>query len=327
MRKLRLGKAGENTPAGILRERREGNRLGSHQQARRRNLFASHTLGELETWLDHDLEEQGRLTHPMRWDSASDKYIPVAWDTAFDEIGRELKQIAPEMVDFYTSGRASLETCYMYQLFARIFGSNNLPDSSNMCHESTSVGLPESIGATVGTAVLSDFQNCDCIFYIAQNVGTSSPRLLHDLQDAVHRGVKIVTFNLLREPGLERFINPQAPSEMITGSETPISSEYYQVRNGGDIAALFGVCKALIEADDAKQSLGLSKVAGSDGEARSESAAAVAFAAAMTTADKKHVLDHDFIKEHTSGFEAFATAAARIPGRTWRGLPDLHASK
>ncbi|MCS4094081.1 molybdopterin-dependent oxidoreductase alpha subunit [Rhizobium sp. BK176] len=259
--------------------------------------------------MDHDLEEQGRLTHPMRWDSASDKYIPVAWDTAFDEIGRELKQIAPEMVDFYTSGRASLETCYMYQLFARIFGSNNLPDSSNMCHESTSVGLPESIGATVGTAVLSDFQNCDCIFYIAQNVGTSSPRLLHDLQDAVHRGVKIVTFNLLREPGLERFINPQAPSEMITGSETPISSEYYQVRNGGDIAALFGVCKALIEADDAKQSLGLSKVAGSDGEARSESAAAVAFAAAMTAADKKHVLDHDFIKEHTSGFEAFATAA------------------
>lgn len=280
-------------------------------------FFASHTLGELETWLDHDLEEQGRLTHPMRWDSASDKYIPVAWDTAFDEIGRELKQIAPEMVDFYTSGRASLETCYMYQLFARIFGSNNLPDSSNMCHESTSVGLPESIGATVGTAVLSDFQNCDCIFYIAQNVGTSSPRLLHDLQDAVHRGVKIVTFNLLREPGLERFINPQAPSEMITGSETPISSEYYQVRNGGDIAALFGVCKALIEADDAKQSLGLSKVAGSDGEARSESAAAVAFAAAMTTADKKHVLDHDFIKEHTSGFEAFATAAR---AHSWENL-------
>ncbi|MBB3543854.1 FdhF/YdeP family oxidoreductase [Rhizobium sp. BK399] len=280
-------------------------------------FFASHTLGELETWLDHDLEEQGRLTHPMRWDSASDKYIPVAWDTAFDEIGRELKQIAPEMVDFYTSGRASLETCYMYQLFARIFGSNNLPDSSNMCHESTSVGLPESIGATVGTAVLSDFQNCDCIFYIAQNVGTSSPRLLHDLQDAVHRGVKIVTFNLLREPGLERFINPQAPSEMITGSETPISSEYYQVRNGGDIAALFGVCKALIEADDAKQSLGLSKVAGSDGEARSESAAAVAFAAAMTAADKKHVLDHDFIKEHTSGFEAFATAAR---AHSWENL-------
>ncbi|RDJ03266.1 FdhF/YdeP family oxidoreductase [Rhizobium grahamii] len=280
-------------------------------------FFASHTLSALEKWLDHDLEEQGRLTRPMRWDFASDKYVPVSWDTAFEEIGRELKQIAPEMVDFYTSGRASLETSYMYQLFARIFGSNNLPDSSNMCHESTSVGLPESIGATVGTAVLSDFQNCDCIFYIAQNVGTSSPRMLHDLQDAVHRGVKIVTFNLLREPGLERFINPQAPSEMISGSETPISSEYYQVRNGGDIAALFGVCKALIEADDGKQGLGVSTVAGSDGEPRSESAAAVAFAAAMAAADKKHVLDHDFIKEHTAGFEEFAAAAR---AHTWENL-------
>ncbi len=146
-----------------------------------RAFFAAHTLGELEGWLDHDLEEQGRLTHPMRWDGASDTYVPVSWEDAFAEIGRELNAIAPQQVEFYTSGRASLETSYMYQLFARIYGSNNLPDSSNMCHESSSVGLPESIGASVGTAILSDFQNCDCIFYSAQNVGTSSPRLLHDL--------------------------------------------------------------------------------------------------------------------------------------------------
>ena len=150
----------------------------------------------------------------------------------------------------------------MYQLFARMYGSNNLPDSSNMCHESSSVALPESIGASVGTAILSDFENTDCIFYIAQNVGTSSPRLLHDLQDAVDRGVKIVTFNLLRERGLERFVNPQSPVQMLTGKETPISSEYYQVNNGGDIAALFGVCKALIEADDALKASGQSRVAG-----------------------------------------------------------------
>jgi anaerobic selenocysteine-containing dehydrogenase len=162
-----------------------------------------------------------------------------------------LRTLDPHQVDLYTSGRASLETSYMYQLFARMYGSNNMPDSSNMCHESSSVALPESIGASVGTAVLSDFQNTDCIFYIAQNVGTSSPRLLHDLQDAVDRGVKIVTFNLLRERGLERFVNPQSPTQMLTGKETKISSEYYQVNNGGDIAALFGVCKALIEADDA----------------------------------------------------------------------------
>lgn len=273
-------------------------------------FFARHTLSELESWLDHDLEEQGRLTHPMRWDAAADKYVPIDWQTAFEEIARELRAIPPEKAEFYTSGRASLETSYMYQLFARIYGSNNLPDSSNMCHESSSVGLPESIGASVGTAVLSDFQNCDCIFYMAQNVGTSSPRLLHDLQDAVDRGVKIVTFNLLREPGLERFVNPQAPAQMLTGKETPISSHYYQVKNGGDIAALFGVCKALIEADDALHAAGISKVSGADDQPQHpENAAAVAFAAAVAAADKKHVLDHDFIAEHTTGFEAFAAAA------------------
>lgn len=178
-------------------------------------FFARHTLAELEDWRDHDLEEQGRLTQPMRWDAATDRYLPVSWQAVFEEIGRELRAIAPQQAEFYTSGRASLEASYMYQLFARIYGSNNLPDSSNMCHESSSVGLPESIGASVGTAILSDFQNCDCIFYMAQNVGTSSPRLLHDLQDAVDRGVKILTFNMLREPGLERFVNPQSPGQML----------------------------------------------------------------------------------------------------------------
>ncbi|MGX9146321.1 FdhF/YdeP family oxidoreductase [Mesorhizobium sp. 128a] len=273
-------------------------------------FFARHTLSDLERWPDHNLEEEGRLTNPMRWDPATDKYVPVSWIDAFDEIGRELRALDPRQVDLYTSGRASLETSYMYQLFARMYGSNNLPDSSNMCHESSSVALPESIGASVGTAILSDFENTDCIFYIAQNVGTSSPRLLHDLQDAVDRGVKIVTFNLLRERGLERFANPQSPSQMLTGKETKISSEYYQVNNGGDIAALFGVCKALIEADDALKASGLSAVAGDDGKPKDpDNAAMVAFAASMASADKKHVLDHDFIKEHTAGYDEFAQAA------------------
>src|SRR4051812_39192543 len=182
----------------------------------------------------------------------------------------------------------------MYQLFARIYGSNNLPDCSNMCHESSSVGLPQSIGASVGTAVLSDFQNTDCIFYIAQNVGTSSPRLLHDLQDAVERGVKVVAINPLRERGLERFVNPQAPSQMLTGKETLIASSYYQVKSGGDIAALFGISKALIEADDILKASGASKVAGNDDKPDDASDAAnVAFAASMASADKKHILDHD----------------------------------
>jgi molybdopterin-dependent oxidoreductase alpha subunit len=275
-----------------------------------RAFFEAHTLTELEGWLDHDLEEQGRLTHPMRWDPATDKYVPIRWEEAFSEIGRELRAISPEQAEFYTSGRASLETSYMYQLMARIYGSNNLPDSSNMCHESSSIGLPESIGASVGTAILSDFQNCDSIFYIGQNVATSSPRLLHDLQDAVDRGVRIVTINLLREPGLERFVNPQAPGQMLTGKETQISSNYYQVKSGGDIAALFGIAKALIEADDALQASHVSKVSGADDEPRDpSSAASVAFAASIGAADKKHVLDHDFIKENTAGFEEFAATA------------------
>jgi molybdopterin-dependent oxidoreductase alpha subunit len=275
-----------------------------------RGFFDAHTLSELESWRDHDLEEKGRLTHPMKWDPAIDKYVPVNWDDAFAEIGRELQGFRPEAVEFYTSGRASLETAYMYQLFARIYGSNNLPDCSNMCHESSSVGLPQSIGASVGTAVLSDFQNTDCIFYIAQNVGTSSPRMLHDLQDAVDRGVKIVAINPLRERGLERFVNPQSPTQMLTGKETQIASAYYQVRNGGDIAALFGICKALIEADDVLRASSDSLVAGDDATPRPLSdAAAVAFAASIAAADKKHVLDHDFIAEHTAGFSEFAAAA------------------
>jgi molybdopterin-dependent oxidoreductase alpha subunit len=292
----------------------------THRRADR-TFFDAHTLNELEGWRDHDLEEQGRLTHPMRWDRSSDKYLPVSWEEAFEDIGAELRGLAPEQVEFYTSGRASLEASYMYQLFARMYGSNNLPDSSNMCHESSSVGLPESIGASVGTATLSDFENCDCIFYIAQNVGTSSPRMLHDLQDAVERGVKVVVINPLRERGLERFLNPQAPSQMLTGKETPIASSYYQVKNGGDIAALFGICKALIEADDIRAASGVRIASGDDDKPEDfTDAAAVAFAASMAAADKKHILDHDFIKQHTSGFDTFA-AAARAYG--WSELEQV----
>jgi molybdopterin-dependent oxidoreductase alpha subunit len=271
-------------------------------------FFAAHTLAELETWRDHDLEEAGRLTHPMRWDPTSDRYMPVSWQIAFQEIGRELNALSPEQAVFYTSGRASLETSYMYQLFARIYGSNHLPDSSNMCHESSSVALPQSIGSSVGTVSLTDFESCDCIFFIAQNVGTSSPRMLHQLQEAVQRGVKIITLNPLRERGLERFTNPQSPSEMLTGSETPISTQYLQVKNGGDIAALFGICKAVLELEDAAAAE--KKVVGGDATAKDPNdAAGVSFAASMAAADSKKVLDHGFIAEHTHGFEEFAAAA------------------
>ncbi len=251
-------------------------------------FFAGHTLQELETWADHDLEELGRFTRPMRWEPETDRYVPVEWEEAFRTIGQELKALDPKSVVFYASGRASLEASYMYALLARLYGTNNLPDSSNMCHESTSVALPESIGVPVGTVTLEDFRDTDCIFFFGQNVGSNSPRMLHDLQDAVRRGVPIVTFNPLRERGLVEFTNPLAPGEMLTGASTPISSQYHQLKAGGDIAALYGLCKALIEAEDRAKANG-----------------------------GRRVLDESFIAEHTHGFAEFAEKAR---GADWADL-------
>ena len=275
-------------------------------------FFDKHTLAELETWRDYDLEQAGRLTHPLRWDAETDKYVQVSWRSAFEEIGREMKAIDPHEAVFYTSGRASLETSYMYGLMARMFGSNHLPDSSNMCHESTSVGLPESIGSTIGTVTLPDFEACDLIFYVAQNVGTSAPRMLHQLREAVKRGVKIIAINPLRERGLERFTDPQSPVEMLTGGETQISSQYMQVKNGGDIAALFGISKALLQMDEARR--GQDAPAGHDAVAEPGApAAAVAFAQSAAAAEKDHGIDHEFIAEHTAGFEEYAAATQAHP--------------
>ena len=270
-------------------------------------FFADHTLAELETWLDYDLEESGRLTHPMRYDAATDRYLPVPWEQAFAEIGQELRALHPDQAIFYTSGRASLETSYMYQLLARMYGTNNLPDCSNMCHESTSVALPESIGASVGTVSLHDFEQTDLMFYIAHNPATSSPRILHELQDARKRGAKLIAINPLRERGLERFTNPQAPDEMITLSETQIATDYLQVKLGGDIALLTAICKTLIAWDDAAQAAG--EAAPTDRDAilaQTPDDAAFSIQAAAAGAKNRRVLDHDFIQQHTHGFDAFA---------------------
>jgi molybdopterin-dependent oxidoreductase alpha subunit len=240
-------------------------------------FFLNHTLSELRDWQDHDLEAQGRLTAPLRWDAALDKYVEIGWEQAYAEIGAALRDYDPRSAVFYSSGRASLEASYMYQLMARLYGSNNLPDSSNMCHESTGVALYETIGVGVGTVDLADFEQTDCIFFFGQNVGTNSPRMLHPLQDARRRGVPIITFNPLREPGLLSFANPQSPQEMLSAAETQISTQYHQVRAGGDSAALMGMCKALLELDDEAQ---LNRTF--------------------------RILDVDFIAEHTHGFEAYA---------------------
>ncbi|HVF94194.1 MAG TPA: FdhF/YdeP family oxidoreductase [Sphingomonas sp.] len=245
-------------------------------------FFAEHTLTELRGWRDYDLEEHGRLTHPLRYDAATDKYVAVSWDEAFDDIAATLRPLDPKSVVFYASGRASLETSYMYGLMARMYGNQNLPDSSNMCHESTSVGLKTAIGVPVGTTRLEDFEKCDAILFFGQNVGSNSPRMLHDLRSARKRGVQIITFNPLKERGLERFTDPQNPVEMATLGETRISTQYHQVKAGGDIAAMMGIAKFLVEWNDAAHARGAPPV-----------------------------LDEDFIAQHTSGFDAFV-ASVRV---------------
>ena len=240
------------------------------------DFFERHTVTELAAWDDHSLEDQGRLTVPLRYDPQTDTYREIAWDSAFAEIGALLRGMDRKEVVFYSSGRASLETSYMYGLLARMYGNNNLPDSSNMCHESTSVGLQKTIGVPVGTVALDDFEQTDCIFFFGQNVGVNSPRMLHQLQEARRRGVPIITFNPLRERGLVSFTNPQSPAEMLTGAETAISTQYHQVKPGGDTAAIMGLCKAIFAFDDA------TRVAGS-----------------------QRVLDTAFLQEHTHGFAAF----------------------
>ena len=237
------------------------------------DFFARHTVSELKGWKDYDLEQQGRLTHPMRYDRPSDSYVPCSWDEAFAAIGRELQAIDPGAAVFYASGRASLETSYLYALFARLYGHNNLPDSSNMCHETTSVALKKVIGSPVGTCVMADLELCDAIFFFGQNTGSNSPRLLHPLQEAVRRGCKIVTFNPVREKGLEEFKNPQSPVEMLTPKRTQISTLYLQVRAGGDIAAIMGMIKHVLAAEERRW-----------------------------RERKLHVLDVDFIDQHTQGF-------------------------
>jgi molybdopterin-dependent oxidoreductase alpha subunit len=243
-----------------------------------REFFASHTVRELEQESDYWLEQQGRLTEPMRYDPGTDHYVPVGWDEAFAIIGRELNALDDRNeAEFYTSGRTSNEGAFMYQLFARRFGTNNFPDCSNMCHEPTSVGLPESIGIGKGTVLLDDFAYSDAIFILGQQPGTNSPRMLTELHNASRRNVPIVVFNPLRERALERFAAPQDPVEMATFGETRIASEYCQVRVGGDVAALKGAMKLVLEAHDEALQAG-----------------------------REPILDVDFIAEHTHGFEAFA---------------------
>jgi molybdopterin-dependent oxidoreductase alpha subunit len=220
-------------------------------------FFAEHTVSELWTFTDHQLEDQGRLTHPMIYDAKLDRYQPIDWADAFTLIGQGLNALEnPHQAEFYTSGRASNEAAFLFQLFVRAYGTNNFPDCSNMCHEATSVGLPQSIGVGKGTVLLEDFDHCDAIFSFGHNPGTNHPRMMATLHEAARRGVPIIVFNPLKERALEKFASPQDPVEMATLSSTPIASAYHQVKAGGDLAALKGLMKAVFERDDADRSAG-----------------------------------------------------------------------
>ncbi|MDQ2763273.1 MAG: molybdopterin-dependent oxidoreductase, partial [Pseudomonadota bacterium] len=201
-----------------------------------------HTVSALRDWTDHNLEKTGRLTHPMRYDAATDRYVEVTWDEAFAGIAAALKPLEPNEAVFYASGHAGLEASYLYALLARAYGTNNLPQSSNMCHETTSVGLTKVIGSPVGTIVWEDLAQADAFFFFGQNPGTNSPRFLHPLKEAKDRGAKIVTFNPIIEQGLVSFVDPQSPVAMLTGKATTISDQYHQLKAGGDIAVLLGMC-------------------------------------------------------------------------------------
>ncbi|MDE1893671.1 MAG: FdhF/YdeP family oxidoreductase [Pseudomonadota bacterium] len=250
-------------------------------------FFAAHTVTSLLGWSDYQLEDQGRLTHPMAYNAANDRYEAIGWDEAFARIGGVLRGLGdPGSVEFYTSGRASNEAAFLYQIFAREFGCNNFPDCSNMCHEPTSVGLPQSIGIGKGTVSLDDFDHCELLIAMGHNPGTNHPRMMATLHELARRGTPIIVFNPLRERALERFADPQDPLEMATFGATQIASTYLQPRIGGDAAALKGIMKALLEMDRLQ----------GEGSA---------------------VLDRAFIAEHAEGFEELA---ADLRATSWQAI-------
>jgi molybdopterin-dependent oxidoreductase alpha subunit len=243
-------------------------------------LFARNTVTEMGTWDDFTLENTGRLTHPMAYNAMTDHYEPIGWDEAFARIADHLRSLAtPDEAILYTSGRTSNEAAFLYQLLGRLYGTNNFPDCSNMCHESTGVGMRESLATGKGTVTLEDFEEADAIFIFGQNPGTNHPRMLRELEKASKRGARIVSFNPLREAGLLNFTHPQHAMDMVFGRSTPISSHYYQLRVGGDLAAIRAVAKHILE----------------------------------KAAENPALLDGDFLTRETHGFEEYRRLVVETP--------------
>ncbi|MEM9080905.1 MAG: FdhF/YdeP family oxidoreductase [Verrucomicrobiota bacterium] len=215
-----------------------------------RSFFAQHSIAKLLRQTDYWHDQQGRLAEPMVRRPGATHYTPITWEEAFQLLANELNALEhPDRAVFYTSGRASNEAAFLYQLFARQFGTNNLPDCSNMCHESSGLALKQSIGIGKGTVTLDDFSYADTILCIGQNPGTNHPRMLSALEDAVKNGAKIIAINPLKEAGLQGFAHPQKPGGILNQA-TPLASQYLQVRLNGDLALFRSLGKELFERNE-----------------------------------------------------------------------------
>jgi len=253
------------------------------------DFFAAHSLDELRAHDDWWLGQQGRLTHPMLREEGATHYRPISWDDALALVADELRALDdPNEAVFYTSGRTSNEAAFLYQLLVRGLGTNNLPDCSNMCHESSGSALTETIGIGKGTVSIDDIHEADLLIVAGQNPGTNHPRMLSALEKAKQRGATIIAVNPLPEAGLLRFENPQTVRGVMLGG-TPLADGFVQIRLGGDQALFQAIGKHLLEAE------------------------AEAEAASSGSALEEPVLDHDFIAAHTSGFEAYRAAIGDVP--------------
>jgi len=242
-------------------------------------FFAKYTVADLSQQSDLWLNQQGRITHPMVLRAGADHYEAIEWDNAFALIANELHALAsPDEAIFYTSGRTSNEAAFLYQLFVRQFGTNNMPDCSNMCHESSGTGMKETLGFGKGTVTLEDFDHCDAIFIVGQNPGTNHPRMLTTLLEAKRRGCKIVHVNPLPETGTTRFKHPQEFWTWLGGG-TQLADLFMQVRINGDVALLKGIMKEVLDAEERRPG---------------------------------GILDHQFINKYTTGFSEFKEALSRV---------------
>src|SRR5437660_4368885 len=221
-----------------------------------RDFFAAHTVSELATWSDYDLEAVGRLAEPLLYNPETDKYEPVSWEDAFTLVGETLRALeSPHQASFYTSGRLSNEATFLYQLWVREFGTNNLPDCSNMCHEASGRAMTASIASGKGTVDLNDWEQADAILLIGDNAATNAPRMLTWLAEADRRGAQLVHINPLTEAASRRTIVPHEFVNMATFHTTETGTMNVEVRIGGDMALIRGVAKAVLEAAEKEPSV------------------------------------------------------------------------